>query len=78
MISTVSRRSAGRGDDRLPAPEPRLAVHDLVVGGEWYIHPSIRVGPNVELVKYDHDPAPVNLPRQDETRLYRLTFFWTF
>lgn len=33
---------------------------------------------NVELVKYDHDPDPVNFPGQDETRLYRLNFFWTF
>ena len=49
-----------------------------IVGGEWYILPSIRAGANVELVKYDHDPDPVNFPGQDETRLYRLTFFWTF
>lgn len=49
-----------------------------IVGGEWYILPSIRMGANVELVKYDHDPDPVNFPGQDETRLYRLTFFWTF
>jgi hypothetical protein len=49
-----------------------------IVGGEWFITPSIRVGPNVELVKYDHDPDPINFPGRDETRVYRLNFFWTF
>jgi hypothetical protein len=49
-----------------------------IVGGEWYLTPSVRLGPNVELVKYDHDPDPVDFPGQDETRLYRFTFFWTF
>lgn len=49
-----------------------------IAGGEWYLLPSIRVGVNVEVVKYDHDPDPVHFPGQDETRIYRLTYFWTF
>ncbi len=49
-----------------------------IVGGEWFLTSSIRAGPNVEIVKYDHDPDPVNLPGRDESRLYRVTFFWTF
>ena len=35
-----------------------------IVGGEWYLIPSIRVGPNVELVKYDQDPDPIAFPGQ--------------
>ncbi|HEX5029958.1 MAG TPA: hypothetical protein VFX78_00705 [Candidatus Eisenbacteria bacterium] len=57
---------------------PESPFKTWIVGGEWYILPSIRVGANVELVKYDHDPDPVNFPGRDETRLYRLNFFWTF
>jgi hypothetical protein len=49
-----------------------------IAGGEWYLHPSVRVGPNVELVKYADDPDPVNFPGRDEDRVYRVTFYWTF
>jgi len=49
-----------------------------ILGGEYFIIPSIRVGPNVEYVKYDHDPDPVNFPGRDEDLVYRATFFWTF
>ena len=31
-------------------------------GGEWYLHPSIRISPNVEWVKYDNDPDSVEVP----------------
>ena len=47
-------------------------------GGEWYLHPSIRISPNVEWVSYDKDPDPVKFPGRDTDRIYRLTFFWTF
>ena len=49
-----------------------------ILGGEYFIIPSIRVGPNVEWVKYDHDPDPVNFPGRDEDVVYRATFYWTF
>ena len=49
-----------------------------IAGAEWYLHPSVRVGPNVELVKYTDDPDPVNFPGRDEDRIYRITFYWTF
>ena len=41
-----------------------------IVGGEWYILPSLRVSPNVELAKYDGD--------LDQDRIYRLTFYWSW
>jgi hypothetical protein len=47
-------------------------------GGEWFLHPSIRVSPNVEWVKYDSDPDPDKFPGRDQDRIYRITFFWTF
>lgn len=49
-----------------------------IFGGEWYLHPSIRISPNVEWVKYDSDPDPVKFPGRDQDRIYRMTFFWTF
>jgi hypothetical protein len=49
-----------------------------LVGGEWYLHPSIRISPNVEWVSYDDAPDPVKFPGRDTDRIYRLTFFWTF
>ena len=49
-----------------------------IVGGEWYLHPSIRVSPNLELAKYAQDPDPVNFPGRNQDSIFRLTFFWTF
>jgi hypothetical protein len=51
---------------------------NYIFGLEYFLQPSIRISPNVELVKYDNDPDPVNFPGRDEDRLYRITFFWTF
>jgi hypothetical protein len=48
------------------------------LGGEWFLHPSIRVSPNVEWVQYDNDPDPARFPGRDKDRIYRITFFWTF
>jgi len=67
---------AGGIDYLLLSPDSPFTT--WIIGGEWYLAPSVRVGPNVELVNYANDPDPVNLPGRDETRLYRLTFFWTF
>jgi hypothetical protein len=50
-----------------------------IFGAEWYLlHPSIRIGPNLQLAKYENDPNPVAFPGRDEDRIYRITFFWTF
>jgi hypothetical protein len=49
-----------------------------IVGGEWYLHPAIRLGPNLELVKYANDPDPLNFPGRDQDSILRFTFFWTF
>ena len=51
---------------------------NYIFGGEYWLHPSIRVSPNVEMVKYDNDPDPTNFPGRDKDRIYRVTFFWTF
>ena len=49
-----------------------------IVGGEWYLHPSVRLGPNLELVRYGKDPDPVNFPGRRQDSILRFTFFWTF
>jgi hypothetical protein len=49
-----------------------------IVGGEWYLHPSVRFSPNLELVRYAHDPDPVQFPGRDRDSILRFTFFWTF
>ena len=56
----------------------RQPFKNYIFGGEWWLHPSIRVSPNIELVKYDNDPDPVNFPGRDEDRIFRVTFFWTW
>ena len=48
-----------------------------IFGGEWYLHPSVRVGPNLELVRYAHDPA-IEFPGRRSDSILRATFFWTF
>jgi hypothetical protein len=42
------------------------------------VHPSFRLGPNLELAKYANDPDPVNFPGRDQDSIFRVTFFWTF
>ena len=49
-----------------------------IFGGEWYLHPSVRVGPNLELARYAHDPDPTNFPGRRNDSIFRITFFWTF
>jgi len=49
-----------------------------IVGGEWYLHPAIRFSPNLEFVKYTHDPDPAQFPGRRRDSILRLTFFWTF
>jgi len=49
-----------------------------IFGGEWWLHPSIRFSPNVEMVQYDNDPDPVKFAGRDQDRIFRFTFYWTF
>ena len=49
-----------------------------IFGGEWYLHPSVRLSPNLELARYTHDPDPVAFPGRRHDSILRLTFFWTF
>lgn len=49
-----------------------------ILGGEWHLLPSVRVGPNLELVRYASDPDPLNFPGRNRDSILRLTFFWTF
>lgn len=49
-----------------------------IVGGEWFLHPSVRIGPNLELVSYAHDPNPISFPGRDRDAILRLTFYWSF
>jgi hypothetical protein len=49
-----------------------------IVGGEWYLHPSVRLSPNLELVRYANDPDPAQFPGRRQDSILRFTFFWTF
>lgn len=49
-----------------------------IFGSEWFLHPSVRMGPNLELVRYAHDPEPTNFPGRRNDSIFRVTFFWTF
>ncbi len=49
-----------------------------IFGGEWYLHPNIRLSPNLETARYTRDPDPANFPGRRHDSILRLTFFWTF
>ena len=49
-----------------------------IVGGEWYLHPAVRVGPNLEIVRYTHEPDPVQFPGRRQDAILRFTFYWSF
>ena len=51
---------------------------NYIVGGEYYLFPTIRVSPNLELVKYDNDPDPIHFPRRDQDPIFRVTCFWSW
>src|SRR5262245_5043679 len=51
---------------------------NLIVGGEWYLHATVRLSPNLELVRYSRDPDPARFPGRRRDSILRLTFFWTF
>jgi hypothetical protein len=49
-----------------------------IFGGEWYVHPAVRVSPNVEMIRYSSDPDPIDNPGRRQDAQLRVTFFWTF
>lgn len=49
-----------------------------IVGAEWYLHPAVRLSPNLEMVRYADEPDPVNYPGRRQDAQVRFTFFWTF
>ena len=57
---------------------PEAPFTTWIVGGEWFLHPSVRIGPNFELVSYAHDPNPITFPGRDRDAILRLTFYWSF
>jgi hypothetical protein len=49
-----------------------------IFGGEWYVHPTVRFSPNLEIVRYTDDPDPTLNPGRRQDSIFRFTFFWTF
>jgi hypothetical protein len=62
------------GIDYLPI-DPRFDFTFLVTGFEWYLHPNLRVGPNVEWVKYGDGPPGISI---NDDVVLRATFYWTW
>ena len=49
-----------------------------IFGGEWYVHPTVRFSPNLEIVRYTDAPDPTLNPGRRQDSIFRFTFFWTF
>jgi hypothetical protein len=49
-----------------------------IFGGEWWLFPTVRVSPNLELVQYKADPDPTNFPGRDKDQIFRVTLFWSW
>lgn len=67
---------ADRIDYWLLSPESKFTT--WILGGEWFLHPQVRISPNLGLVRYATDPDPVNFPGRSQDAILKLTFFWTF
>jgi hypothetical protein len=74
--ATSGLPGADQIDYWLMSPESPFKM--WIFGGEWYLHPAVRVSPNLEMVTYAHDPDPTNFPGRHRDSILRLTFFWTF
>jgi phosphate-selective porin O/P len=57
---------------------PRQPFKAYIFGAEYYLFPTIRISPNVELFQYESDPDPTNFPGRDKDRILRITFFWSW
>jgi len=49
-----------------------------IFGGEWYLHPNVRLSPNLEMIRYANDADPANNPGRRQDAQFRVTFFWMF
>jgi hypothetical protein len=49
-----------------------------IFGGEWYVSPTVRFSPNLEIVRYTDAPDPTLNPGRRQDSIFRFTFFWTF
>ena len=49
-----------------------------IAGGEWLLHPDVRLGPNLEIVRYTREPDPAQFPGRRQDAILRFTFYWTF
>lgn len=49
-----------------------------IFGAEYFLFPSVRISPNIEIAQYDNDPDPVLFPGRDKDQIYRITFFWSW
>ena len=47
-------------------------------GGEWFLRPAVRMGPNLEIIRYTHEPDPVQYPGRQQDGILRFTFYWSF
>lgn len=63
------------GIDYLPI-DPTVPFTLTIAGLEQAIHPSVRVSPNVEWVRYDGRDGAGAAPKADV--VLRLTFAWSF
>lgn len=62
------------GIDYLPI-SPNAPFRTWIAGFEWHVHPSVRVGPNVEWVRYG---TPAAGPAPEDDVVPRITFFWSW
>jgi hypothetical protein len=59
-------------------PSSKAPFSMWIAGGQWHLHPSVRFGPNLELVRYKQDPEPAQFPGRRQDAVLRFTFYWTF
>jgi hypothetical protein len=64
------------GIDYLPI-DTSAPFNMLLAGAEYYLHPSVRLSPNVEWVSYGTPREPSAVTPRDDV-VWRLTFYWTW
>jgi hypothetical protein len=68
--------SDGPNIDYLPiSPDAPFTL--VLAGVEYYIHPAVRVSPNVEWVRYSSPPDP-SVSRPGDDVVWRVTLFWSW
>jgi hypothetical protein len=59
-------------------PSSQSPFSTWIVGGQWHAHPTVSLSPNLEVVRYRHEPDPVQFPGRRQDAVLRFTFYWTF